>query len=286
MQRTFYLSLVALALLFSSCEPDIVYKTDKSGLRYAYLIENPDGTLAAKGDILTLRLKYYNSKDSLLFNSDEINTMYRMQFQEPSHSGGCLEDAYALLHLGDSMQFLIKAYDFYEHTRKMPVPAGIDPTEDLRFEIKLYGIQSYGDIVKERKAALTSSVQLEEERLDDYLLKTNTKTDPSLSGMYYIELEPGKGSAVKSGEKLSIHYVGKLIDQSIFDNSYKRNEPLDFTLGNGDLIPGMEEGISKMHKGGKARFIIPSHLAYDSIGYGQLIPPYSTLIFEVELLNP
>jgi len=272
-------------LLFLACEQEPEYQKHESGLRYAYIVENPEANYAKPGDILSLRMKYFSAKDSLLFNSDEVNSKYRMQFQAKSHTGGCLEDAYSLLRIGDSLVCKINAFDFYEHTRKMPVPQGIDPTEELTFFIKLYGIQSYSDISKERQAARTNSAESEQSLLEDYLKKSNITVDPTLSGMYIIKLEEGKGPAIKPGNKVSIHYVGKLIDQSIFDNSYKRNEPLEFTLGKGELIKGMEEGIAGMKQGGKARLIIPSLLAYDSAGYGQLIPPYATLIFEVEVVN-
>lgn len=279
-----YFFLLSL-LFFLACKEEPQFQTHDSGLEYAYFIENPDASYAKPGDILSLRMKYYSSKDSLLFDSDEVNSKYRMQFQAKSHSGGCLEDAYSLLRPGDSLVCKINAFNFYEHTRKMPVPQGIDPTEYLTFYIKLYGIQSYSDISKERQAARSNSAESEQAVLDDYLKKTNTTVEPTLSGMYIVEITKGNGPAIKPGDKVSIHYVGKLMDQSIFDNSYKRNEPLEFTLGNGELIKGMEEGIAGMKQGGKARLIIPSHLAYDSAGYGQLIPPYSTLIFEVEIIK-
>lgn len=283
MKNLILIAILSLGLL--SCERNPEFLTHESGLKYYYLTQNSDGNYAREGDILTLKMKYFSAKDSLLFDSDEINSVYRMQYQEKSHSGGCLEDAYSLLRVGDSIHCKINAHSFYTETRKIPLPQGIEPTEELSFYIKLKGIQTYSDIAQERQAARTNSAESEQILLDDYLKTTSTKVEPRLSGLYFIELDKGTGKAVKPGDLISIHYVGKKIDQSIFDNSYKRNEPLQFTLGNNELIPGMEEGISLMNDKGKARLIIPSHLAYDSIGTGNLIPPYSTLIFEVEILS-
>ena len=75
-----------------------------------------------------------------------------------------------------------------------------------------------------------------------------------------------------------------LIDETIFDSSYKRNQPIEFNVGIGQVIPGWDEGIMLLKKGDKAKFIIPSNLAYGEAGAGGVIPPNATLIFEVELL--
>jgi FKBP-type peptidyl-prolyl cis-trans isomerase len=95
-----------------------------------------------------------------------------------------------------------------------------------------------------------------------------------------------KGTGIKAtaGRKVTIHYTGKFIDGQIFDSSYERNKPFTFTLGALEVIPGLEEGVSLMQVGGKARLIIPSFLAYGEKQIGP-IPPFSTLIFEIELLS-
>ena len=82
-----------------------------------------------------------------------------------------------------------------------------------------------------------------------------------------------------------MHYEGALTNGQVFDSSYKRKQPIDFSLGIGQVIPGWDEGISLLKVGDKARFVIPSHLAYGSTGAGGVIPPNATLIFDVELMN-
>ena len=76
----------------------------------------------------------------------------------------------------------------------------------------------------------------------------------------------------------------QLLDQTVFDSSYKRNQPIEFKVGVGQVIPGWDEGIMLLKKGDKAKFIIPSHLAYGESGAGGISPPNATLIFEVELV--
>ena len=111
----------------------------------------------------------------------------------------------------------------------------------------------------------------------------NAMTTPS--GLQYIELAAGSGPAPQPGDIVSVHYTGTLTDGTVFDSSYKRGEPIKFPLGRGRVIPGWDEGIALMKKGGKARLIIPPQLGYGAQGAGGVIPPNATLIVDVELLD-
>ena len=105
------------------------------------------------------------------------------------------------------------------------------------------------------------------------------------NGLYYSILKSGIGNSPLKGDNVSVHYKGSLIDGTVFDSSYQRNEPITFSLGIGQVIAGWDEGIMLLNKGSEARFVIPSDLAYGSQGAGGIIPPDATLIFEVELIN-
>lgn len=105
------------------------------------------------------------------------------------------------------------------------------------------------------------------------------------SGLQYIELRTGSGPKPQPGELVTVHYTGKLDDGTVFDSSYDRNEPIRFALGTGRVIPGWEEGIALMNKGGQATLIIPPGLAYGETGAGGVIPPNATLTFDVELVD-
>ena len=114
------------------------------------------------------------------------------------------------------------------------------------------------------------------------LIKGMNKTD---SGLFYNITKKGSGISPSIGSQVSVHYEGKLTDGTIFDSSYKRDKPIKFSVGVGQVIKGWDEGIMLLNKGAIARFVIPSELAYGSRGAGNIIPPNSTLIFEVELVN-
>lgn len=103
------------------------------------------------------------------------------------------------------------------------------------------------------------------------------------SGLQYIEVEIGDGPKPKVGDIVQVDYTGKLLDGTIFDTSVGR-QPYAFTLGDGQVIPGWDEGVALMNKGGKALLIVPPDLAYGPAGYGT-IPPNAMLMFDIQLLD-
>jgi FKBP-type peptidyl-prolyl cis-trans isomerase len=109
--------------------------------------------------------------------------------------------------------------------------------------------------------------------------------DETKSGLRYQIIQKGTGKAAEAGKMVSVHYKGQLADGTVFDSSYKRNAPLDFQVGVGQVIPGWDEGICLLNVGDKARLVIPSDLGYGSAGAGGVIPPDATLVFDVELMD-
>jgi len=95
----------------------------------------------------------------------------------------------------------------------------------------------------------------------------------------------GYGLEVTNHSKVSVHYIGRLEDNNEFDNSYKRNQPFQFQIGVRQVILGWETGLLGMKEGGKRTIFIPYKLAYGESGAGDLIPPKSNLIFEIEILK-
>ncbi len=112
--------------------------------------------------------------------------------------------------------------------------------------------------------------------------KTQTGVQTTPSGLQYLVLTKGTGLKPSASDTVLVHYKGALLNGTEFDSSYKRNKPLSLPLSN--VIPGWIEGVQLMSTGSKYKFFIPYNLAYGEGGQGE-IPPYSTLVFEIELLE-
>ena len=103
------------------------------------------------------------------------------------------------------------------------------------------------------------------------------------SGLQYEVLTEGSGKSPKATDTVRCHYEGRLLDGTVFDSSFERGTPADFGLN--QVIPGWTEGVQLMKEGAKFRFTIPYLLAYGEQGAGASIPPFSTLVFDVELIK-
>ncbi len=108
------------------------------------------------------------------------------------------------------------------------------------------------------------------------------KTD---SGLQYWEIRVGNGEVAKEGSHVRVHYTGWLTTGKKFDSSVDAGKPFDFTIGNGEVIKGWEEGVAGMRVGGKRQLRIPPGLGYGADGYPPVIPPNATLIFDIKLLG-
>ncbi len=111
--------------------------------------------------------------------------------------------------------------------------------------------------------------------------KEGVKT--TASGLQYVVEKEGEGAQPGAEDEVTVHYTGKLLDGTVFDSSVNRGEPATFPLNR--VIPGWTEGVQLMKEGAKYTFFIPSDLAYGPNGVPNVIPPHSTLIFEVELIK-
>jgi len=105
------------------------------------------------------------------------------------------------------------------------------------------------------------------------------------SGLQYKDLVVGTGEGARSGATAVVHYTGWLMDGTKFDSSLDRGTPFEFVIGRGQVIAGWDEGVGTMNVGGKRELIIPPDLAYGDRGAAGVIPPGSTLKFEVELIE-
>ena len=144
---------------------------------------------------------------------------------------------------------------------------------------------SIGFIACEKDDDYTAQlIQKEIEDREAYLEADSVTTAPTASGLYYIEIKEGTGVQATAGDIVKVDYQGQFLNGQIFDASMPDGTPIEFTLGVGQVIKGWDEAIALMKEGGSAKLIIPSDLAYGATGSGS-IPPYTTLVFYVNLID-
>ena len=142
------------------------------------------------------------------------------------------------------------------------------------------------EIVNKYFAELENKMNATNIEIGASFLEENKKKDNVItlpSGLQYEVLTEGTGKKAQATDQVKCHYEGTLIDGTLFDSSIKRGEPAVF--GVNQVIPGWVEALQLMPEGSKWRLYIPSDLAYGARGAGEMIPPHSTLIFDVELIQ-
>lgn len=298
MKKTTLLSSAAIALVFSACNNGSKfegYTRAENGLHYKFFNHDEDGAKVQEGDGMTIRyIISKESNDSVIVDSRNIshdgsgNTKFGMT---KSTFQGSFEDGMMMMAKGDSAAFIIPADSFFLKTmRSNELPKGINPGDYIKGVFKIVDIVPAKQLEENRKQQMAEQEAMlkeleaqEKPALDKYIADNKITVKPTASGLYYIETKKGSGANPKATDIVKVHYTGKLLDGTVFDSSVERGEPIEFPLN--QVIMGWTEGLQLMKKGGKAKLIIPSELAYGAQGAGQTIAPYSPLVFEVELLD-
>lgn len=145
--------------------------------------------------------------------------------------------------------------------------------------------QFFAEQEKEQRAKAAEIGKIKKAEGEKYLAENakNEGVTTTASGLQYKVLKEGTGKSPKATDNVKCHYEGFLTDGTLFDSSIQRGEPATFPLGG--VIKGWTEGLQLMKEGGKTRFFIPYNLAYGEAGAAGSIPPYATLIFDVELIE-
>jgi FKBP-type peptidyl-prolyl cis-trans isomerase len=170
----------------------------------------------------------------------------------------------------------------------------VAPYTPLYYEIELIDVMTMDEYDRKQKDAQAkkeavkfAKMEQEKEIIKDWIAeKGYTVTTELEGGILYIETSKGDGRKPLKGERVKVHYTGKLLDGSVFDSSVEKGAPpLEFPLGRGAVIRGWDLGIAEMNKGSQGILVIPFDKGYGERGSGDRIPPYSTLVFEVELVD-
>ncbi len=276
------------------------FQKSESGVWYKIEKENPQGRKIKEGDILIggYAISY---GDSLVFSS--LNNPPQPCFGAMKESRafvGDLIDGLFLMREGERYSF---AFPYDSLAKVQQLPPFFKKGDYAYYTVEANQVMTQAEFqvqVQQQQAAqkkVDDSLQaLEMQALIDYVRK-NGFSDIATNGVYYKQTKEGNGAKPQSGDNVKVHYVGRFLDGKVFDTSVESvakesgnytpqrdYSPLPFTIGKGQMIKGFEAAVIGMSIGEKGIVVIPSSLAYGNRQRGS-IPPYSSLVFELELVE-
>lgn len=280
-----YLNLLFLSLIIiSSC-------TDKekvldNGVKLKYF-KNGTGNLLENGELLELNIQYFDHEGNEQFNSEEPILQQKDSLWENVPFLNVLSN----LKVGDSVFFQLTVDDFLGYIPGAEYPDSIG-SELMSFYAGIENIMSREEFENKQREQFEKMKMNEDQQLsidleliDNYLKENNIDAVKTESGLRYVIEKTGQGENAAPGDNVSVHYTGMLLDGEKFDSSLDRGDPLNFTLGQGMVIRGWDEGITYFNKNSKGTIYIPSSLGYGASGAGGVIPPNAVLVFEIELID-
>lgn len=293
--------LVAGMTLLSACNSGGMagFKTTDSGLHYRFDKQNSAGQQVQEGDVLVGEMTFKLDTTTLFTNVGKADRI----MQAVPNTPGNLHEGLLMMHVGDQATFAIEADTLAKYLQPEQMPPTYQRGTGMKFyyEINLQDIVTKEELDEEREAFMAEAQQRQEnepQMIADYVSDNGITAKPNADGLYVIVKKRGNGAKVAAGKEVAVNYTGRLLDGTMFDSSvesdakegdiYNPNrpyEPLVYTQGRGMLIPGWEQGVEGQPAGSQLQLIIPSALGYGPRGSGQQIPPYSPLVFDLEIVS-
>jgi FKBP-type peptidyl-prolyl cis-trans isomerase FkpA len=302
----FYLTLFIMSGIIASCNQKKT-ATTSDGQEYTYIQEGTESP--NDGDFIIYHLAVQNSNDSTFISTKDQGMPGYLQFYDSLSRVGFMDEIFLNLKKGDSIVLEAPAVKIFEDN----MPPFLQQDENIKIQIGVIDVLDEDETMayfnnlqlkaqEDEVSKASGQLELEDKVIEEYVKDNNLQGTKTESGLYYIIEKEGSGPAIEEGDQASVHYAGYLLNGQIFDTSIKevaeanniynpqRDQgggygPFDLQVGVGQVIPGWDEGLSLLKKGDKAKFIIPSPLAYGSRGAGADIPANSILIFDVEIMD-
>lgn len=286
MKHNFFLFLIATALLWTSCgSSDDGFEKSETGLQYKFLVKN-EGAKPKVGDFVFLTMRWTTDQDSVIFDSELLTRMtgrpFVRQLEHPAFVGS-FEEGLHMMSVGDSAVFRVSADSVFKFYLNRGLPSWLPPGSMVNVSTKLTEITTLEQFKKEKADAQSKSEEMMKtatEEINAYIQKQKLDTVGTGDGLIIANWKKSGKPVNMPGDKVFVNYKGRLLSGTSFD----QGENLEVELGRGGVIQGWEEALSRMSNGDKATLIIPFWLGYGDENMGQ-IPPYSTLVFDIEITN-
>lgn len=298
-------TIFAFTAIISACDTQ-TEQTTESGLKYTYITEG-SGDEAKNGEFLVMNLELRNDKDSVLFSSADSGFPQIFPVSDSLPPNNKVEEAFLLgKRVGDSLHVKLTAMDAYGPQN---IPQGVSPEEMLTVILGVTNVEDEAGIQALQQEFLAKSQREAEEMaaaqtetdiaiIDKYLADNNITAEVADNGLRYVISQPGSGPTPVAGDSVKVHYVGRLLDGTLFDTSVESAAreagkfsperpytPIGFIVGRGQVIQGWDEGLLMFPKGSKGTIYIPSPLAYGPQARSAEIKENSILMFDVEMVD-
>lgn len=271
-------------LLLTACDKGKFpgYSMTADGLYYKFYRQDATAQQPQLTDFLKLEMVCY-LHDSLYYDFQSTGRDVYTRMSEPKFAGD-LQEAYAMMHVGDSASFYVKADSIaIRYYNQDPVAVGLKPTDYFRYEVKMVEVKTQAELAKIAEEARPMLKAASEKALANYL-EQNGITDCTPSGLYYAKGNATKGAKVSLGQTAVIKFDSYFLDGTLLGSSDQLGGTYEVNYGEHGVLIGLEEAIGMLRVGEKGRFVLPYTLAYGENAYGN-IPAYCNLIFDVELVE-
>jgi FKBP-type peptidyl-prolyl cis-trans isomerase FkpA len=291
----FLLPLFAVFALGAHAQQTANLKRTANGALYQIFTSNA-GPKPKPTDVITFNFIQKTDKDSILFNTYKSGRPVQAQLQASQNVGDLME-VFPLLAVKDSALVKVptdSVFKGHEEARPAFFPKG----SFLTFVLKIEKIQTLTDAITEKRAEAQKLKDAEAAAATKYIADNKINAVTTASGLRYMINQPSIKRKPAAGDTVLVNYTGRILNGKVFDSSVaaeaksagleqpgRKYEPISVVVGQGQVIPGWDEGLLLLNEGSKATLIIPSDLAYGEKGAGQDITPYSTLIFNMEVVK-
>lgn len=285
MRCLLFIFMLSFLLSCTGKSPYQGFSVSDDGIHYRLHKIGDDSVIVQPGNYVMCDITYSTASDSVFFKGRR-----KFQVNRTIHDKTGFDKCLTMMHLRDSTSFMQNIDKFFGNTLGAEVPTFLRNEEVLKISVELLEVQSEDDFNREKKIFLSWIEDFntyEKEILKQYLNQEHIDVEPTTSGLYYLPVKQGNGRKIAKGDTVIVHYEGMFLNGDFFDSTRKRSEPFGFVYGQEwQVIEGLEEAIGMMTEGEKALFILPSDIAWGQAGSSTgIIPPYTSLIFEVEVIE-
>jgi FKBP-type peptidyl-prolyl cis-trans isomerase len=297
--KSWLLSVLAISILLAGCS-QLDYKKTKSGLLYKIIsTKDSKGPKAKPGDILKLYVTQKLNDSVLQTNFGQFPAYPKVQALKGDEYTP--SEVFVMLHKGDSAVTVMLVDSLIMKGQMPTLPPFMKRGDRITVIFKIADVfksdslanadrQKEMVIEQGRQEKETAGEKVKEEKvISDYLASHKINAQRTTSGVYVEILNPGSGPQADSGKLVAMKYRGSTFDGVVFDtnmdSSFHHEGSYPFVVGNGKVIPGLDEGIRLLKKGGKAKMYIPAVLGYGDRPLAEGGKPYENLIFEIEVVD-